>query len=180
MKRSLVIAATAAVLIVAGRLAAQEVGEYALKAAFLYNFAKYVEWPQAAFGAADDPIVICSIGADPIEGGGFSFGKKTISGRRIWYRHLGRTYDVTSCHVVFVEHSADHLWVGIESALHDRPVLTVGETDDFIRRGGVIGFGLEDQKLRFEINDAAARRTGLKISSQLLKLARRVIPNEGA
>lgn len=155
----------------------EKASEYELKAAFLFNFAKYVEWPDQAAGAPP-PLCIGVVGHDP-------FGAtlenllagKTVHTRPIGLRRFPSIDAVSDCHVVFVSASAE------PPAAPDtwsRPgVLTVGETEAFLERGGVIAFAMEAGKLRFNVNAAAAERAGLKLSSQLLKLAGRVTKEGG-
>ncbi len=148
-------------------------GEYEIKAAFLYNFAKFVEWPDGAFPAADSPIRLGVLGKDP-------FGEildRTLKGRKVGGRgfQIERFDDVEkikSCHIAFIPASCkDRMEAALES-LKCRPVLAVGETPGFARSGGIINFFLQENKVRFEINPDAAARADLKISSKLLHLAR--------
>jgi hypothetical protein len=162
---------TVAALLLAGGVAApaQEVPlEYRVKAAYLANFARFVEWPAAA---AAGPLVICVAGTNP-------FGmvlEETIAGETVNGRALAvRAIDVPdpSCHVLFVPRT-----VGagpyIRSALTGSiPTLTVGETPAFIDAGGLVNFVREGNNVRFEIDAGAASRAGLRISSRLLRLAR--------
>lgn len=147
--------------------------EYQVKAAFLYNFAKFVQWPADAFGGPSAPLVICIAGEDP-------FGNyltrivagKTINGRRLIVEGRPETADFRSCHIVFADVAEKKHLPQILGGLKDAPVLTVGETDGFTQEGGVVNFYLEQNRVRFEINVAAAARGRLKISSKLLALAR--------
>lgn len=160
---------TAGLLLLAGSAAA--VSEYQVKAAFLLNFGKFVEWPPESF-AEDRTLQICVLGEDP-------FGEDldaTLSGRSVG-RNPVKPHRVASpaaarsCEIVFVSRSERHRTDEIVAALRGRPVLLVGEVERFARRGGMINFVEVDQKIRFEINEEAAKRAGLRISSQLLKLA---------
>jgi len=146
--------------------------EYEVKAAFLYNFARFVEWPPEAFRDPADPFVIAVLGRDP-------FGPvldetmagKTVAGRRIEVRRATRVEDVRDAQMVFISSSERANMPAILKAL-DRPgVLTVGESDGFAERGGAINFVLQARKVRFQINPARAEEARLKMSSQLLKLA---------
>lgn len=145
------------------------VSEYSVKAAFLLNFGKYVEWPEAALGNALD---ICVLGRDP-------FGStldETVAGRTVGNRDVKarRVSDVSQaggCNILFVSRDEQAHVDAVLANLAGSPVLLVGEQDRFARLGGMINFVEVDQKVRFEINEAAAKKAGLKISSQLLKLA---------
>ncbi len=147
--------------------------EYQIKAAFLFNFARFVEWPAAAFGSSDSPLSLCVLGEDP-------FGSaldETVRGekvrdRRLEVRRTSEVVDLDACQLVFVSASERSRLAEILSALGSRSVLTVGEVEEFAARGGVINFVLVDNRVRFEINPGAAKRSGLKISSELLRLGR--------
>jgi len=147
--------------------------EYEVKAVFLFNFAQFIEWPQDAFPDAATPICISVLGddvfADTLEG---MVKGETVKGRSVVIKRLHDVSDVATCHVLFVSRSEESRLPKIFSLLKNAGVLTVGECKDFAVREGVINFFLQGNKIRFEINPEAARRNGLKISSQLLSLAR--------
>ncbi len=152
--------------------------EYEIKAAFLYNFAKFVEWPADAFSDSHAPIVLGIVGEDPFGTAldGMVFGK-TVNGRGVQVKRLSISPDLRTCHILFISSSEKKNLARILAHLKGSGVLTVGEMDRFVQSGGAVNFLLEDNKVRFEINvDAAAR---LKISSKLLALARTVIDNRG-
>lgn len=171
--------------LVAGLLGALVVGsaqgaepvskEYQIKAAFLYNFANFVQWPEQSFDQADSPLVIGVFGANP-------FGTeldKAIRGRSINGHRLVATVVQTPAaarqtHLLFVGATEDSKLDELKAALGGAPVLTVGESAAFARLGGTITFVLRSDKLRFEINVGTAQKTGLKISAQLQKLATEV------
>ena len=152
---------------------AQTSKEYQIKAAFLFNFAQFVEWPSAAFADASAPISIGVLGDDP-------FGpvlEQTVEGETINHRKLiiqrsQRVADLKGCHLVFISKSEKSRLTDILDSLGSASILTVSETENFARRGGIINFYLEGNKVRFEINAEAAQRKGIKISSQLLKLGK--------
>jgi hypothetical protein len=152
---------------------AGQVDEYQMKAAFLYNFAKFVEWPPHALKNPNESVVICVLGEDP-------FGKllddtvqgKTIEGHPLQLRRITETNQATGCHVVFVSVSERRRLSAILGALSATGVLTVGETEGFAALGGIINFKLENERrVRFEVNLNAAREANLKLSSKLLSLA---------
>jgi hypothetical protein len=146
--------------------------EYPVKAAFLFNFAKFVEWPTDAFKGPDDPIVVCVLGQNP-------FGSaledvvqgKTVANRPFVVRAVSNSQQAGKCHIVFVTNSERKRFHPILEELKARSILTVGETDDFIASGGIINFKLKDARVRIEIDARAADRAGLRISSKLLSLA---------
>src|SRR5437899_6860845 len=156
--------------------------EYQIKAAFLYNFAKFVEWPADAFADPHAPIVLGVVGEDPF---GSVLDKivlgKTVNGRGLVIKRLKPGSDLRNCHILFVSSSERKHMSQILESLQGSSVLTVGETDRFAQSGGVINFIFEENKVRFEINSETAARAGLKISSKLLALARIVTnqPNGG-
>jgi hypothetical protein len=149
--------------------------EYELKAAFLYNFAKFVEWPAGAFSEASAPIVVGVVGDDPFKGSLDSVEGKSANGHQVSIRRLSASQDLRSCHVLFVSSSERKRLDQIVASLGDASVLTVGEMEGFATNGGMIRLTMEDSKVRFEINAGTARRARLKVSSKLLSLAKRVI-----
>jgi hypothetical protein len=156
-----------------------EVGEYQVKAAYLFNFSKFVEWPPKSFSSASSPIVICILGEDPFAGSlEEAIRNKTVAGRGLIVRSMAGLADGKSCHMLFV---------GLTEWRHSHPaianltgsgVLTVGETTDFTTSGGMIAFKLDAGRVRFQINLAAIRRAPVQISSKLLSLAEIVGPRE--
>jgi hypothetical protein len=150
----------------------QSASEYEVKAAFLYNFAKFVEWPAQSFKGPDDPITICIVGQNP-------FGHmledtvngKTLEGRAFVVRNVPDVQQAGRCHILFVSSSERKNLQAILAGIRTPGVLTVGETEGFAMNGGVINFKLEDGKVRFEINLHAAAKEGLQIRSHLLSLA---------
>lgn len=156
---------------VAGAAAASAEDEYGVKAAFLFNFAKFVEWPADAFAAPDADLVICVLGNETVDAAvhGTVEGKK-VNGRPIQVRRIAED-QVKGCHLLFVAESGDRATQLVGGARATN-LLTVGETPGFTQAGGVINFTMHDSKVRFEINEEAARRAKLKISSKLLSLAK--------
>jgi hypothetical protein len=148
-----------------------------VKAAFVYNFAKFVEWPDEATSPAA-PIVVGVIG-DPQLAAQLAetLNNKSVRGHAFKVHHFSAPEQLSLCHILFVA-SGDKLTV--RQALHvaqDSPTLTIGDIPGFSDWGGIIELVLEDNKYRFEVNAAAAHRGGLKVSSRLLHLARAVKGN---
>jgi hypothetical protein len=148
--------------------------EYQLKAAFVLNFAKFVEWPPAAFAKDDSPIVLGILGESPLG----SVLEQTIQGKKVNSRELEvtklpSTAGATNCHILFIGTSDKARLPEILKGLGRASVLTVGEADGFTESGGMINFVRQGNKIRFQINEAAAKSAGLKISSKLLSLAAR-------
>ena len=158
--------------------AQSQADEYRLKAAFLFHFAQFVDWPADASGNAGTPFVICVVGEDPFHGDLEQLVKgKLIATRPVQVRHIKQLQDGQGCHVVFVGKDESNIPARI-FALRHAPVLTVGESEDFLGQGGIIRLFVEDQKIRFDINQRAAETANLKISSRLLLLARAVVESE--
>lgn len=150
--------------------------EYQIKAAFLFHFAQFVEWPEGAFQEADSPLVYCTIGKDPFQGAlEESFKGKMIGSHSLQVRHLKEGGAAQGCHVAFLGKAAGRHIQDELASLRGNPVLTVGETEQFVKESGMIGFSLEENKIRFDINLEAAEQAKLKISARLLALAKTVI-----
>jgi YfiR/HmsC-like len=152
--------------------AADRDSEYQVKAAFLVNFARFVEWPPQSFGAANDPLVFGVYGND-LFGAALdqAVSGKMIGGRLAVIRRTSEVGALRSCHVVFLPASEINHFRELSNSLGNLSVLLVGETEGFAEGGGVINFILENERVRFEISPSAAARVHLKISSKLLQLA---------
>lgn len=154
--------------------------EYRVKAAFLFHFVQLVEWPAGSLGNEINPLTLCTIGDDPFRGDlEGTLAGKTVEGRALRVRHLKPTEQVQGCQVVFVSRNDVSRLVPLLEELKNGPILTVGESEGFVLQGGMIGFCLVDNKVRFEINLEAAERARLKLSSRLLLLAKTVVGNHG-
>jgi hypothetical protein len=149
--------------------------ESRLKAAFLFHFAQLVDWPAGALGADTSPLTLCTLGIDTFDDLEALVPGKLIGTRPLRVLHLRQGQEIQGCQMLFVG-NGEHTRVPLLLArLKGAPVLTVGDTEDFVKQGGIIGFCLDDKKIRFEINLDASQRAGLKISSRLLLLAKSVI-----
>lgn len=148
--------------------------EYQLKAVFLYNFAKFVEWPSEAFSEPTSPFVIGVDGDNP-------FGPyleeavrgKSIESHPFVVRHVRLIGDARKCHILFIANSERRRAADLLNGIRGEPVLTVSDLDQFLELGGIIQFYMEGKKVRFQINNDAAKHAGLKISSKLLQLGTR-------
>jgi hypothetical protein len=156
---------------------AQRIDEYQVKAAFLYNFARFVEWPEQSFKTDKDPMRICVIGQDTLD----KSLEQTVNGRTV----LGRPFVITDisdirqtadCQMLFVGSSEQKRLKAILAAIRSPGILTVGEADDFASQGGIVNFKVDAGRVRFEINVDAAARAKLRISSKVLNLAQIVTP----
>ena len=147
--------------------------EYRVKAAFLLNFTKFIDWPAPSFAAADSPIEICILGDDP-------FGTalddivlgEIVNGRKVAARRIKQAPSPKSCAVVFVAQADKSIYKTLPAL--GPGVLTVGEGRDFIHDGGMIAFIIENRHVRFEVNRTAAENAGFKLSSKLLSIAKSV------
>lgn len=149
--------------------------EYRVKAAYIYHFAELVEWPSDAVKVDSHTIDLCVVGEDPFRGDLESIVEgKPIGGRVIHVRHIKKSPLAEHCQILFVGKNEDKRIPSLLAELRDAPVVTVGETDDFVQQGGIIRFCLDNNKVRFEINMQAAEGARLKISSRLLLLAKNV------
>ncbi len=144
--------------------------EYRVKAAYLLNFTRYVEWPAST--DSTNRLSICVLGTDP-------FGRildatvagRTSQGRPLQVRRIQSASEASGCEVVFVSRETWRRNPGTLKALGNAGSLTVGESEQFARGGGVIGFVILDETVRFVVNDEARDRAGLRISSRMLSLA---------
>ncbi len=154
------------------RALGQAVDEYQVKAAFLYSFAKFVEWPPDAFKTPKDPILVCVLGHNPF---GTSLNDvirgKSIEGHAFAFRQVADAPDASACQILFVSSSDGKRFRALIGRLKPAGILTVGEAQGFASGGGVINFKLDSGRVRFEINVEAAEQAQLHISSKLLSLA---------
>jgi hypothetical protein len=150
----------------------EEPSEYQIKAAFLLNFIRFVEWPAEAFKTANDPLVVGIFGKDPFGGTlDQTISNKTVNGRLVVIRHVSDAVAARSCHVVFLAASETRRMSDVAGSTLGRGLLIIGESEGFAERGGMINFVVLDNHVRFQINPSAATRAGLTISSKLLQLA---------
>ena len=145
--------------------------EYEVEAAYLSNFGRFVEWPARA-GSPNDPFYVCVLGQDPF--GPLldaSLKGENIGGAPMVAKRLSGPEDAAACRILFVSTSKTSQLSATLSALGTSNILTVSDIPGFAKRGGMIQFVLEGNRVRFEINLAAAQRAGLTLSSELLKVA---------
>ncbi len=150
--------------------------ELQVKAAFLFHFAQLVEWPPDSLGAHDVAMNFCVLGEEPMQAALVALTQgKQIGTHPIHVRRLGDKEDSRGCHLLFIGGQDSQRANGIPTVVKEAPILTVGESKDFLLQGGVIALCLQENKIRFDINLKAAQHANLKISSRLLLLARSVI-----
>jgi hypothetical protein len=153
--------------------------EYQLKAVFLFNFSQFVEWPARAFPDAHTPLVIGVLGPDPFGADldGVVQGE-TVNGRSLVVRRFNRVEDIGACHILFISSSEGPQLARILESIKDRNVLTVTDGAGLERRGVMIGFVNDKNRIRLRINLQAAEAAGLKLSSKLLRPAE-IVATEG-
>lgn len=164
--------------------------EYEVKAAFIFNFLKFIDWPQEKTAGNDNQIIIGIIGEDPFGSATDVFKDKTVEEHKLLLKHFAGFEQIKKmpekdkneqldalkhCHLMFISQSEQKQIHDILETVNNSAVLTVADTEGFIDAGGIISFFTEDNKIRFDINQIAAEKTGLKIRSQLLRLAKRVV-----
>lgn len=146
--------------------------EYEVKAAFLLNFARLVEWPAAARPAEQEPLVVAVLGSEAVQRTiARSIGNASVGDHVISVRRISGPEEVAGSHILFVSREDSEDLAPILEAARAHAALAVGESQGFALSGGVINFFTEKKRLRFEINPDAARSAGLKVSSRLLRLA---------
>lgn len=154
--------------------------EYQVKAAYLFNFGRFVKWPTTPTAGKDDSFTVCVLGQDP-------FGPildstlagEDLDGKRVAARRISKPQDAGACRILFISSEEGNRLKEILSALDEEGVLTVSDMPDFSRRGGMIQFVMDGNRVRFEINLASAQNARLTLSSELLKVAAAVRKSTG-
>jgi hypothetical protein len=146
--------------------------EYEVKAAFLYNFAQFCEWPSSAFASTNSPFVIGVLGDNPFNStlDDLVRGEK-VQQRPLEFRRFRSVSEIKECHILFISRSESSRVQSILNSLEGRPILTVSDIDRFAMRGGMIRFLTEQKKIKLRINISETRKAGLNISSKVLNLA---------
>jgi hypothetical protein len=165
--------ALAAMLLALGIVRGETSREYQIKAAFLYNFSQFAEWPPEAFPDKDSPLVIGVLSSlDPF--GGFldeTVRNESVQGRRLQVKHFTRVAEMQSCHILYIGQSEAKRLEQVVETMKGKPVLTVSDITDSVSRGVMIGFVPGRNKIRFKINAAGARAANISLSSKLLRAA---------
>jgi YfiR/HmsC-like len=149
-----------------------EPSEYGLKSVFLYQFCRFMEWPDSAFSSPSDPLIIGVVGEDPfgtllkeaVEG-------ETYHGRPIRIEHYRSPRDIKRCHILFVSRSGTDQMAEITSMIAGKSVVTVGETEGFLDRGGMIALTADRNRVRLRVNASTLRGAKVDVSSKLLRVA---------
>ncbi len=150
-------------------------GEYKVKAAYLYNFAKFIRWPDSAFHNAEAPLVIGVLGTNYFNGALQPLAAKKVRNRTIEIKHFKTLAEVQNCHLLYISKSEQQNRGLILTTLANQPILTVGVFNDFVELGGIIQFITRRDRLRFSINLAVASQNNIQIEAQLLSLAGEVV-----
>lgn len=158
---------------------AEQAEETRVRAAYVYNFAQFAEWPAASFPSQSDPLTIGVLGPAPVARDlSALLQTRSVRGRSLRVRPLEDLRDGRSCHIVLVCGAATVRPDEVAAVLGDSPVLTIGDGEEFARSGGIIGFYIAENRLRFAINQKTAAQSRLRLSSKLLALARLVESEE--
>jgi len=150
---------------------AQEADESKVKAAFVYNFTKFIQWPNSTLPPGETKMSLCVLGNDHLGDALESLTGKIVSGRQLSVKRIKGPDDAGRCQILYIcgseSNNARNILKGMKEG-----ILTIGEMNQFASFGGIINFSVTENRVSFEINTDAAERAGLKISSQLLKLAK--------
>jgi len=147
--------------------------EYKVKAAYIFNFSKFVQWPEGSFTNSSTPLKIGILGETLVEIELTRLVKeKTLNNRRIEIKQSEKLEYLTTCHIIFFARPQGHQLLEFLGSVKNLSILTIGEFEEFAQSGGMIQLYLEDNKVRFEINSPAIEQAGLSASSRLLRLAR--------
>jgi hypothetical protein len=146
--------------------------EYKVKAIFLYNFTRFIDWPNNAFASNEEPFKIGIVGTDP-------FGVyleetvrgEKVSGRSIVVERYKNMKEIKNCHMLYINVTNQRDIKNIVTSVGEKKTLTISENPEFVKWGGMIRIYSDDNKIRIQINDAAARKAGIKISAKLLNVA---------
>jgi hypothetical protein len=154
--------------------------EYDVKAAYLFNFSRFVEWPAQPAETSNDSFAICVLGRDPFGAAlNTTIARESIAGKTVVAKQIVSPQDADHCRVLFISSSEDRRLKQILDALGKASILTVSDLPKFTERGGMVQFVLAENRVRFEVNSAITDRAGLTLSSELLKVAvnvRRSVP----
>lgn len=174
-----------AVVLLAGSLATDALAvelayrfpESRVEAAFLFNLAKFVSWPESAFGDSHSPLVLGVFDPERYAAASETIAGRTVGGRVLEVRQIAATEEAFAVHLLFIGASEAPRLDSLLAAVAMRPILTVGAIDGFAARGGMVELFKQERKIRFGVQKAAVRKAGLSISSEVLRLASFVLDN---
>lgn len=180
-KCALALALAAALFAVPAHAGDSVTAEYTVKAALVYNFARFSEWPEGAGGRDSDILRVVYFGDENLKAAFATIDGLTVADRRIQVRYASKPEDAVGCQLLFLAKTERDKWPQITAAITDQPVLTIGEMNGFLENGGIVNLHLADnKKIRFRINLDQAKRRNLQLSSQILRLASSVIETQKA
>ena len=159
--------------------AAQKPSESQLKAAYLYNFAKFIQWPDDAFPGKDSPLVLGLLGENCLAAELDLLAGRKVRDRRIEVRKFTNAGDVKGCHLLYISSTFENKLKDVLQNFRVRPIVTVGDDNNFSSLGGVVQFVSRRDRLRFIVNLGVAKANNIKVDSQLLSLAVEVVEAEG-
>ena len=147
-----------------------------ISAAFIFNFAKFTEWPPQAFADSGTPVTVCFLGAEDVRAAFQSISAgKAVEGRAVLVREVKPTGDVHDCQIVYIDSPNAALRTGVMKNARQCSALVIGTSEDFLARGGMIKLFVESNRMRFDVNVGATGRIKIHLSSKLLALARNVV-----
>jgi hypothetical protein len=144
------------------------------KASALFNFARYIEWPDRAFASTQTPFVFCIVGRDSLQGALTLLDNRSLNGRPTQVKRVFGAEELRGCSALYIDEAEDRRTQALLRSLAGAPVLTVGDAGGFAEAGGAIMLTVEDGRVRFDINRAALEQAQLRASANLLRLARNV------
>jgi hypothetical protein len=159
----------------AGAQAGDAAVEYKIKAAFLLNFAKFINWPEDSFTSENQPFKVCVLGKNPFGSALSAIETRSVGSRKIDLQYVDDVEKAGNCHLLFISMSEANNITSIHKALADRTIIMVSDINGYASSGGIIEFVTRESKLAFKINLSQAREKGLDIHSALLNLATEVI-----
>jgi hypothetical protein len=153
---------------------ADNLAEDKAKVGFIFNFTKYTDWPDNVMSSNE--LLVCSLSPQPLSGRLGALQGQQVQGRTLQLRPSARAAEWQACHVLFIAAEDSQRLDSVLKTIARHPVLSISDAPNFVEAGGIIGLNLRDGRIRFVINQGAARQAGIKLSSQLLKLAEKVLP----
>jgi hypothetical protein len=165
-------------LLLPGAHSQEKPSEYKVKAVYLYNFGRFVEWPATGTRASNDNFTICVLGQDPFGPAlDATVAGETINGKGVVAKRISTSQEAGDCRILFVSSAEDGRVNKVIGALGKEAILTVSDMPQVSQKGGMIQFVIEGDKVRFEVNLTAVQHAGLTLSSELLKVATAVRKN---
>lgn len=168
------------IILNASSLYSQQYSEYEVKAGYIYNFIKFVNWPNYSFANEYSPFIIGIYGDDPFDNIlNEAFKDRTLYDRKWLLVHYSKPEEITGCNLLFISSISKTELVKVLDVAKNSSILTIGDNiDEFCKLGGIINFTKQNSKNKFEINNNAAQKVKLVISSKLLSLAKIINNNE--